>query len=186
MARPKKRGIFALETIWYESPDQTSIRPMLEMLRDCMLEVPFIHRHAVTRDAFNYHLEEWLKCDAREYPILHLGYHGEPGSLKLRPSKNEGGTGYTKDTNLSLDHVAEILGDKSQRGGCENRLVHFASCSTLSTEDRGKLVRDIKANAISGYDKEIDWVASAGFELLYLQALQFGAQVSHAKSPAGY
>ena len=175
----KHRGIFCIETIWYEREDQTSIRPMLEMLRDCMLKVPFIHRNAVTKDAFVFHVEEWLKCNAKDYPILYLGYHGEPDSLKLRPSESEGGTGYTRDTKLSLHDVAEILlgNTRRERGGCKDRLVHFASCSTLKTdEDLGKLVSDIKASAISGYTEEINWVDSAAFELLYLQELQFRRQ----------
>lgn len=111
MPEPKHRGIFCLETVWYESEDQTSIRPMLEMLRDCFLQVPFIFRNAVTLDAFKHHVAEWLSLDPTEFPILYLSYHGETDFLQLRPPRIEGGS-YSddlKDTRLSLPEVADIL-----------------------------------------------------------------------------
>jgi len=175
MAKPKNRGIFCLETVWYDSEDQTSIRPLLEMLRDCFLKVPFVHRNAVTLDAFKHHIAEWLCLDPTEFPILYLGYHGETDFLQLRPPRIEGGldSDDLKDTRLSLPEVADIL---HGRGGCENRLVHFASCSTLdaSDDDLSLLVDAIEASAISGYGEEIDWLASTAFELNYLQSLQYG------------
>ena len=173
--KPKRRGVFCLETIWYESADQTSVRPMLEMLRDCFLEVPFIHRHAVTVDAFKYHVLEWLSLEAKDFPILYLGYHGEEDLLQLRPPRIEGGYDGDDliDTQLSLLEVADIL---RGLGGCENRLIHFASCSTLGIDDLNPLVDITGASAISGYSKEIDWVESTAFELTYLQNLQYGGQ----------
>lgn len=175
MAEPKHRGIFCLETVWYDSEDQTSIRPLLEMLRDCYLEVPFIHRNAVTLDAFRHHIAEWLSLDPTKFPILYLGYHGETDFLQLRPPRIEGGHHKDDliDTQLSLPEVADIL---HGLGGCENRLVHFASCSTLdvSDDDLALLVDAVEASAISGYGEEIDWLASTAFELNYLQSLQYG------------
>ena len=160
---PLQRGIFCMETVWYDSKDQTSIRPILEMLRDSFLEVPFIYRIAVTRDAFKKHLKEWLNTNAREFPILYLGYHGKRNCLYLDED-------YSINSKVDLQSVAEWLGK-----GCNNRLVHFASCSTLDiTPDQLKgLVKNIGASAISGYKKEIKWMESAAFELNYLQRLQF-------------
>ena len=162
MAGPKRRGIFCLETIWYDSKDQTSIRPALELLRDSYLKVPFIHRNAVTVDAFEHHVDEWLGL-GREFPILYLGYHGEAGELQLH------------DVSLSLRKIADIL---RCRGGCEDRVVHFASCSTLNQSDKdlGSLVDVMGASAISGYCKEVYWVASTAFEMIYLESLQYGGQ----------
>lgn len=162
MARSKQRGIFCLETIWYDSEDQTSIRPALELLRDSYLKVPFIHRNAVTLDAFKHHAAEWIGLGPK-FPILYLGYHGDAGELQLH------------DTSLSLRKIADIL---RRLGGCEDRVVHFASCSTLnhSDKDLGSLVDVIGASAISGYCKEIDWVASTAFEMIYLESLQYGGK----------
>lgn len=173
----KRRGVFCLETVWYDSEDQTSIRPMLECLRDCFLEVPFIHRNAVTLDSFKHHVAEWLNLDHTEFPILYLGYHGKPELIQLRPSRLEGGhsSDHVKDTQLSLLEVADIL---DQAGGCENRLVHFASCSTLDTSDDnlGLFFDAVGASALSGYVGEIDWVTSTAFELNYLESLQYGGK----------
>ena len=172
----KQRGIFCLETIWYDAEDQTSIRPMLEMMRDCYLRVPFIHRSAVTLDAFKYHVAEWLSLDRTEYPILYLGYHGEPNVLKLRPPRVEGGlvSDDLKDTQLNLLEIVDIL---DGLGDCKNRIIHFASCSTLkniSDDELGMFVSAIGASAVSGYDEVINWVESTAFELSYLNSLQYG------------
>lgn len=172
MARPKRRGIFCLETIWYDSKDQTSIRPALELLRDSYLKVPFIHRNAVTADAFEYHVAEWLDL-GREFPILYLGYHGEAGELQLHDKSKNGSP--AKSASLSLREVADIF---RGLGGCEDRLVHFASCSTLNQSDKdlGSLVDVMGASAISGYCKEVYWVASTAFEMIYLESLQYGGK----------
>ena len=157
-----RRGIFCLETVWYDSKDQTSIRPVLELLRDSYLGVPFIHRNAVTLDAFKYHVAEWLGEDSKEFPILYLAYHGDAGYLQLN-----------EDTGLKLPEIARIL-----RGGCENRLVHFASCSTLNVSDDelACFADETAASAVSGYKKEVDWSASTAFELMYLESLQYAGR----------
>lgn len=162
MAALKHRGIFCLETVWYDSKDQTSIRPVLELLRDCYLGVPFIHRNAVTLDAFKHHVAEWLGEDSKEFPILYLAYHGDAGYLQLN-----------EDTGLKLPEIARIL-----RGGCENRLVHFASCSTLNVSDDelACFADETAASAVSGYKKEVDWSASTAFELMYLESLQYAGR----------
>lgn len=75
----KRRGVFCIETVWYESEDHTSMRPLLELLRDGYLRVPFVHRTAITKSEFTAYLMEWLTLEAKRYPILYLGYHGEKG-----------------------------------------------------------------------------------------------------------
>ena len=167
MAASKQRGIFCLETVWFDAEDQTSIRPLLEFLRGSYLKVPFIHRNAVTLDAFKHHVTEWVGLKPRtRYPILYLGYHGEADRLYLSSKDKKG---------LSLSEVADIL-----RGRCNNCLVHFASCSTL-TSDLGSLVTEIGASAVSGYGEDIDWVASTAFELIYLESLQYGGKKALTK-----
>lgn len=59
MAEPRKsRGVFCIETVWYETEDHTSMRPVLELLRDGKLRVPFVHRTAITKDEFTFYLSE--------------------------------------------------------------------------------------------------------------------------------
>ena len=164
-----QRGIFCLETVWNDSKDQTSIRPVLELLRD-YLGVPFIHRHAVTLDAFEHHVAEWLGEDSKEFPILYLAYHGDAGSLALKDKQHK--DKQHKDKRLNLPEIASIL---REHGGCKNRLVHFASCSTLNVkeDELACFASEIAASAVSGYEKEVDWLASTAFELMYLESLQY-------------
>ena len=63
---------------------------------------------------------------------------------------------------------------------CRNRIVHFASCSTLDVgkDDVGLFLRETGASAVSGYSKEVDWVEAATFDVLYLKQLQFGGSIS--------
>ena len=163
----KHRGVFCIETVWYETEDHTSMRPVLELLRDGYLRVPFVHRTAVTKDEFTFYVMEWLSLDAREYPILYLGYHGERGSIDL------GGKGYMDETELGFHDVGVRLADG---GGCKNRVVHFASCSTLDVEDEDVEVflEGTGASAVSGYSETVDWVAAATFDMLYLKEMQSG------------
>ena len=53
-------------------------------------------------------------------------------------------------------------------------VVHFGACSTLATDDdeMRKFVRTTGVAALSGYQKDVLWVESLAFELLYLTGLQ--------------
>ena len=181
---PKKRGIFCIETIWYDSDseDKTSVRPMLEMLQQCFLKVPFIHRIAITREVFVHHLLEWLQCRDKKgkvkYPILYLGYHGESNVLKIGDQKH-----LPKDEDLTISEICGILFRAREYGNCKDSLIHFASCSTLDAkEDIASFAGKIQASAISGYKESIDWIESAAFELNYLRRLQFGRGQSLTKT----
>lgn len=171
MAETKRRGVFCIETVWYETEDHTSMQPVLELLRDGQLSVPFVHRTAITKDEFTFCLMEWLSLDSREYPILYLGYHGEEGCINL------GGKGYIDETVLGLHDVGVRLVDG---GGCKNRVVHFASCSTLDVdrEDVETFLEQTGASAVSGYSKSIDWVAAAMLDMLYLKEMQLGGAMA--------
>ena len=167
----KRRGVFCIETVWYETEDHTSMRPVLELLRDGYLRVPFVHRTAITKDEFTAYVMEWLALDARAYPILYLGYHGEEGSINL------GGKGYVDENVLGFHDVGARLADG---GGCKNRIVHFASCATLDVEEEEieAFLEETGASAVSGYAETIDWVASTTFDMLYLKEMQAGGGAS--------
>ena len=164
-AKPKHRGVFCIETVWFGSGDKTSMRPILEAMQDSFLKMPFVHRTAVTQDELEYYLEEWKSLEARDYPILYLGYHGEAGQIVL------GKKGYWGKIDISLEQLAEGLGKE-----CTNRIVHFGSCLTLDVEDEriGSLLEYTDISAVSGYGSEVDWTESVAFDMLYIQMMQFG------------
>ena len=147
------------------------MRPVLELLRDGYLRVPFVHRMAITKDEFTAYVMEWLALEAREYPILYLGYHGEKGSIDL------GGKGYVDETELGFHDVGARLADG---GGCKNRVVHFASCATLDVDDEDIeiFLEGTGASAVSGYSETVDWVAAATFDMLYLKEMQSGGRTA--------
>ena len=167
----KKRGIFCVETIWYEIDDQTSMRPILEVLRDGFLEAPFVHRTAVTKDEFSYCLDEWFSLDEKEFPILYLGYHGQQGSIDL------GGKGFVDENEFNFHDIGARI---QYFGMGKNRLVHFASCSTLDVldEEISLFLNETNLSAVSGYSHEVDWFDAAAFDMVYLKELQLGGAIS--------
>ena len=158
------RGIYCIETVWFEDQDQTSVRPILQFLRDFHLQVPFIHRTALTRRELEFNLERWLEIEpAEDYPILYLSFHGAAGLLELQDGSN-----------MSFGRIRQCLA-----GACENRVAHFASCGTLDIT--AQRVRNFlyvtNARAVSGYTEEnVDWVQSMAFDLVYLERMQIDEQ----------
>ena len=164
--RPKTRGIFCIETVWFDASDGTSVRPMLELLRNSYLNVPFIHRNAVTKDEFFFHICKWTELKPSDYPILYLGYHGEAGSIYLADSEEV----YDDENRIEFYEISQRLEGK---GG--NRVIHFSSCSTLdlSSKESREFLKMTGASAVSGYKKEIDWMESAALDILFLEQLQY-------------
>lgn len=165
MSEYKQRGVFCVETVWYGRGDTTSIRPILEAMHEGYLKVPFVYRTAVTSDELRAYLQEWKSLSYLKYPILYLGYHGAEGHIVL------GEQDFWGNSDISLEQLAEGLGDK-----CDNRVVHFGSCSTLDVEGRRirSFLRNTNVSAVSGYREEIDWMESVAFDMLYIQMMQFG------------
>ena len=163
------RGIFCIETVWLEDADQTSVRPILQFLKDSYLEVPFIHRTALTMEEFVFQLERWTELAVPEYPILYLGYHGDAGNISLAQ-------GYDGILNqVTFEAMCDQLVNM-----CINRVVHFSSCCTLDleTQTARDFLDQTGASAVSGYTMEVDWMQSLAFDLMYLERMQFGGMLN--------
>ena len=162
--RRKHRGVFCVETVWYGKGDKTSIHPVLEAMHEGYLGIPFVYRTAVTSDELHHYLEEWKSLDRREYPILYLGYHGKAGHIIL------GEQSYWGTSSISLEQLAEGLGE------CDNRVVHFGSCSTLNVKEEriNSFLKNTNVSAVSGYKEEVDWTESVAFDMLYIKEMQSG------------
>lgn len=161
----KQRGVFCIETVWYGTEDKTSMRPVLEALRDSYMSVPVVYRSAVTQDELKHNLMEWKSLDARQYPILYLGYHGEAESIVL------GERGFFGKSEITIEQLAQGLA-----GECKDRVVHFGSCSTLDVDDEliEHFLNQTGASAISGYRESVEWTESVAFDVLYIQMMQYG------------
>lgn len=159
------KGIYSIETVWFEKevegvvhPDQTSIYPMLNMLRDSYLQVPVIHRDVATRKEFKFFVRKWCSYPV-EYPILHIGVHGVEHGLELYDG-----------TIVELGEIANWI--KSSGVSCENSVVHFSSCGSLRGTDTSPF-NDCGFSAVSGYTGKMYPVDTAWpFEMIYLRLLQ--------------
>ena len=164
----RARGIFSIETNWYADEsgqeDETSIEPILRLLRNGWWRVPFVSRDAATTGELFHYIDKWAnmeKSQSYAFPILYLGFHGsKEGKLWLE----------TESGKQNMAHV-EVL-QSHLKGKCEQRIIHFAGCSIIKDMDTEQFLESTKAVAVSGYDKDIDTDAYA-FEFLYLQYLQF-------------
>ncbi|MDE0050465.1 MAG: hypothetical protein OXO52_11805 [Rhodospirillales bacterium] len=129
------------------------------------MNVPFIHRTALTMEEFAFQLDRWIELETPEYPILYLGYHGEAGNISLA----EGYDGILNQ--VTFEAMTSQLAKR-----CLNRVVHFASCSTLDLETpvANNFLVQTAASAVSGYTEEVDWIQSLAFDLMYLERMQYG------------
>ncbi len=161
-----KKGIYCLEVgEWFGSlQGRHSVEPILQLLRDSPLAVPFIHRDIATEVELRYYLRKWTQGRQRNYPILYLAFHGSPGSIHLF---NENG----RLTEFAIDELFDVL-----HGRCARRVIHFGACSVLDMHGNriNRYLRTTRAAAISGYRAEVDWIDSAAFETAYLAQLQYG------------
>jgi len=161
-ASTKVRGIFCLETDWSEVRGSPSVQPMLALLKSSPLAVPFVHRHVVTVDALDYYAKKWAQRTHDDHPILYLACHGIEGEVQLGDLRR-------RSARVSLDHIEEVL-----RGRCQGRVIHFGSCATLGVSQRRlrRFIDETGALAVSGYERDIDWVRSAMLDFTFFASIQ--------------
>ena len=148
---------------WFDTmKNKNSVEPILQLLHDSPLAVPFIHRDIATEVEFRYYIRKWTQSKQKDYPILYLAFHGSPGCIYLTKENGHSMAFYTDD-------LFALLQDK-----CHKRVIHFGACSVLDMHGHkvNKYLRDSCAVAISGYENDVDWVAASVFEMLYLAELQ--------------
>jgi hypothetical protein len=157
--RKQTKGIFCLEGLWdSDLRDTSTVRPLLELLR-LNANVEYIHREYATREEFELYVRKWTLKRYDAYPILYLASHGAESGIEI------GGELYP------LDDLGVLLEDR-----CANRVILFASCSTLNIDKRH--LRDFlertKALAVAGYKVDVGWMRATAFELLLLYNMQLG------------
>jgi hypothetical protein len=160
--RPK--GIYCLEIgEWFDSlKRKRSVEPVLQLLCESPMAVPFIHRDIATQGDLTYYLRKWVQGRHKDYPILYLAFHGTRGGIDLFQENG-------RRLRVSTDKLFEYLSGK-----CHKRVIHFGACRVLDLHGHtlNRYLRDSGAAAISGYSKDVDWVDSSVFEMFYLAQLQ--------------
>jgi len=175
MPRRAAKGIFCLEGDWWGDLNKSStVKPVLKLLSQTPeRRVPFIHRDVGTREELRYYLRKWAQHGRAGYPILYLAFHGESECILVGDLRNP------KKSKVTLDELAEDLGSK-----LTGRIVHFSSCETLKTDKRNilRFLRKTGLVATTGFQKEVDWLKSAAFEVLMFDAMlrrRFTAHGAH-------
>ena len=154
----RKTGVFCLEGQWGNLSDRRTLRPLLEVISgQTDGRVKTLHREAATREEFNHYLKIWLQKQNSAYRVLWLGFHGEEGKLAIG----------SKDSYELSDLSREIAG--KARG----RIIYFGSCSTLAVHGKrlNTFVAETGVDGVIGYTEDVDWLESAAFELLLIDAL---------------
>ena len=161
-ASTKVRGIFCLETDWSEVRTSPSVEPMLELLKRSPLSIPFVHRNVVTADTLDYYLKKWTQRRHDDYPILYLAFHGIEGEVQFGDLRRRG-------ARVSLDCLEDSL-----RGRCAGRVSHCGFRRTLGVSQRRlcQFIEETGALAVSGYEKDIDWMRSAMLDFTFFASIQ--------------
>jgi hypothetical protein len=163
--RRRPHGIFCLEADWPRMRRGHTVKPLLDVLRSSMLEVPSIHRHVATHDSLLYYLGKWTQKAHADFRILYFAVHGVAGEVQFG------------DLRLNSNCVHLDLIEEHLAGKCAGRLLHCSSCRTIdlpATRIQRFLART-GALGISGYLGDVDWIRSIVFDLAFLATLQENA-----------
>jgi hypothetical protein len=165
--RPHRpQGVFVIEGVF--EPELTtaaggyrgSARPLLEYARSSSRTwFPYRHVRATTREQLARRVRAWRY--RRDYPLLLLLTHGNPGCIAINPEEDE----------IKLRDLASMIGSS-----CEGRVVFFGGCSV--TRDKQRIQEFVDTTGISlaiGFDDLIGELPLGAFVLLLLQAFNVGA-----------
>ena len=161
MAKHSTSGIFCLQGDWEKDLRHgATMRPVFDLL-GCATHAPgrYIRRDIGTATEFEYYLNKWTQQRYRDYPILYLGFHGDPGVLYLGDRNNY----------IDLDWLEERLAGK-----CKGRIIHFGACGTMATHGKrlARFLTKTKALAVCGYRTDVDWMLTAAFEIILMGGMQ--------------
>ncbi len=146
-----------MEGLWYDDlRKRSTVKPILELL-ELNSNISFLHSDCATEVEFNFYINKWKTAKYNHYPILYLAFHGKENGLLIE-----------KDV-FTLEQIGDLLAGK-----CKNRVILFASCTTVKTDLRNlkKFLRKTNALAICGYRRIVPWISSTSFELMLLAAMQ--------------
>ncbi len=171
------KQIFCIEGDWHPDLRQKdTIENALKFMETASgMKIKYIHRHCSTEEELRNRINEYNKRRYNSFSIFYLAFHGVPNGLKLSPK-----------TILSLEELAEMAENKLR-----NKIVHLGSCETLNINKKNikKFLQTTGALCISGFKKEVPFVSSTIFDVLYFEMCQYYKQIhvieKHMKSYYG-
>ncbi len=155
----KKKGIFCIEGSWVnDHRDSTSVVKALEFIK-VIEKVDVIHKQCHNRTTLLELINDSMQKKYSKNSILYFAFHGEQEHLFVEK----------RNKTIHIDEIAEIIGDKAN-----GKIIHFGCCSTLNISGWAmrRFLKNTNALAISGYNKDIDFLKSTLFDLLYFQQCQ--------------
>jgi hypothetical protein len=162
--RKKAKGVFCLEGEWenaLEAP--SSVKPVLVLLKkSSQYTVPYIRRDIGTMAEFEFYVDKALQARYSEYPILYLAFHGAKGRILVGDRRKA-------ESKVTLEVLEELLANR-----CKGRIIYFGACDTMGVHgsNLNRFLKKTGALAVCGYTKTVDWIRSAAFDLLVLDAMQ--------------
>ena len=154
--KTNQRYIYCLEGNWNKHPhSKQTIKPILELLFT-FSKTKYVYRKCPTKDEFVKGLQVFAHKRYSNYSVLYIAYHGHKNRI------------YFGKEYITLKEIADVL-----EGKLNGKIVHFGSCSTLNTSDKNitDFINRTGCSFISGYKKDIPYIESTAFELLYFNAL---------------
>ena len=152
----KPRYIYCLEGNWNTNPrSKQSIRPILDILY-YSAGIRYVYRKCNTKDEFFEYLRQFTFKRYKNYRILYIAFHGRPNGIQI-------GRDF-----VTLSEIADVL-----EGHLSGRIVHFGSCSTMRTKRANidDFMNRTKADILSGYRKNVDFIESTAWEMNILYHL---------------
>lgn len=156
MTRYRVPGIFCVEGAWSSDlADRATVRDLLEIVEN-VDGIDFIHNRVTNQEGLFEALRKWKQRQYSHYAIGYFAFHGRPGRILI---------GRHPVTLRQLEGVLE--------GACQGKVLYFGSCSVLKVPESQikRFLRTTKAEAVVGFQRDIDWLASAALDLILLQAL---------------
>ena len=166
-----EKYIYCLEGNWNKNPrSHQSIKPILDLLRT-VSGVKYIYHKCNTKKEFFYQLQQFTKGTYKNYAVLYLAFHGRTNRIEV------------ENQYITLKEIANAL-----EGKLADKIVHFGSCSTLRTSEKNiqDFISTTNCQFISGYCKDVDFIGSTAFELLYFDLLQKYKSVRKMDSELSY
>ena len=155
-AETTQRYIYCLEGNWNKHPHSNqSIRPILDLLFT-FSKAKYIYRKCPTKEEFIKGLQAFTQKRYSNYTVLYIAYHGRKNRI------------YFGKEYITLKEIADVL-----EGKLNGKIVHLGSCSTLNTTERNitDFINRTGCSFVSGYKKDVPYIESSAFELLYFNIL---------------
>jgi len=148
--------------------DRSSVLPTLDTLERLRIAT-YIHRDVGTFEELDLYLGKWGQKQYDDYEVLYIASHGSPGAIEIGRKS------------VGLSELAHCID-----GRAAGRVIYFGSCSVMADRKGVEAFKKAtKAKLVCGYRKEVDWVESAGFDLILLDSLVSGqridARVNHLR-----